>query len=209
MERTLPRKEKERKEDKLKYIEKRIEKISKVIKKTKPEKVRHAEEKIITKKKEEFQLPKWVKYPWMYTRPRVSSQVKSWCDEWSKLILSYASFYKIYTIDIAKLLQIYPFDKLAIEDIRLILDYMVKKNLAKWVEKEKRNIKIIWQSDDEWARFLYQWALENALPRIEIFDLIKKFQMPPEDARRILEIMVKKGYATFIGEKRKIIEIEV
>ena len=80
----------------------------------------------------EDSLPKWVKAPWMYIKPKKDSDVESWLQSWSAIVLDYSRIFVIHIININDLRTEYPFNnkklgkRLTIEQVRGIVDIIIE-----------------------------------------------------------------------------------
>ena len=169
----------------------------------------------------EDSLPNWVKAPWMYIRPKKDSQVESWLESWSAIVLDYSRIFVIHIININELRNIHPFNnkqinkRLSLEQVREIIDQLVKQNVAKWLdEKTKTRARIYWKSNDEWADELLDFMIETGrvVEIHSLFDISQLEQhwshLPADDLVIVCEMLVEKKVARWLNKEKTIIQFE-
>jgi len=166
-------------------------------------------------------LPKWVKAPWMYIKPKKDSQVESWLESWSAIVLDYSRIFVIHIININELRNEYPFNnskinkKLTLSQVREIIDYLVKQNIAQWLdEKQKTRARIYWKANEEWADELLDFMIETGRV-VEIHSLYDLTQLeeqwsilPADDLIIVCEMLVEKKVARWLNKEKTIIQFE-
>ncbi|NPD87374.1 MAG: hypothetical protein HGN29_01540 [Asgard group archaeon] len=169
----------------------------------------------------EDSLPKWVKAPWMYIRPKKESQVESWLESWSAIVLDHSRIFVIHIININELRSEFPFKnskvskRLTIEQVREIVDQLVKQNIAKWLdEKTKTRARIYWKANEEWADELLDFMIETGrvVEIHSLFDLTqleeKWSNLPADDLILVCEMLVEKKVARWLNKDKTIIQFE-
>lgn len=169
----------------------------------------------------EDSLPKWVKAPWMYIKPKKEGQIESWLESWSAIVLDYSRIFVIHVININELRNVHPFNnsktnkRLTLEQVREIIDNLVQQNVAKWLdEKTKTRARIYWKSNDEWADELLDFMIETGRV-VEIHSLYDLSQLeqkwsilPSDDLIIVCEMLVEKKVAKWLNKEKTIIQFE-
>ncbi|WP_287586970.1 hypothetical protein [Candidatus Borrarchaeum sp.] len=167
--------------------------------------------------KEYFQKKyEWISHPWMFSCPPHSKKdhYESWKEDWGNLLLDWAKYFTKHIVGILELTDQYPFYNdeikrgLSEEDIRSIMEFLIARDLARWISKEETRLRIYWKSLEAWSDIIYEWILEAWAQDswvITLIDLVRAKQsfstIPPKELNEIMRIMVKKGYATKVDEK--------
>ncbi|MFW9852228.1 MAG: hypothetical protein ACFFDS_04765 [Candidatus Thorarchaeota archaeon] len=224
------KKEKEIDEEKLKLIEASIQglelteeelKVTMPIVKVTTKEDLSKDQRAVLELEFEDALPKWVKAPWMYIKPKKDSQVESWLESWSAIVLDYSRVFVIHIININELRNEYPFNnskinkKLSLKQVREIIDYLVKQNIAKWLdEQNKTRARIYWKANEEWADELLDFMIETGRV-VEIHSLYDLTQLeeqwcnlPADDLIIVCEMLVEKKVARWLNKDKTIIQFE-
>ena len=169
----------------------------------------------------EDSLPKWVKAPWMYIKPKKDTDVESWIQSWSAIVLDYSRIFVIHIININDLRTEYPFNnkklgkRLTIEQVRGVIDHLVQQNIAKWLdEKTKTRARIYWKNNEEWADELLNFMIETGRV-VEIHSLYditqleeKWSSLPADDLIIVCEMLVERKVARWLNKEKTIIQFE-
>lgn len=179
-----------------------IEKISEEVKVT--EKVEVVEEKL------KFTFPEWIDYPWMYIKPKNQDLHRSWLQSWGDLLLKWASFHVKHVISIHDLLSTPPYSKLSAEYLREIMNYLVEKGFAKWLDENR--LRVYWKSLEELADHLYNWALDTGTIYFTPYDLLQESpeiikKLPTEDILKIINILIGSKKAKWMDKNKKAVRI--
>uniref|UniRef100_A0A915PTK0 Vacuolar protein-sorting-associated protein 25 n=1 Tax=Setaria digitata TaxID=48799 RepID=A0A915PTK0_9BILA len=115
------------------------------------------------------------KWPWQYEFPpfftlqtTLITREKQ-LEAWSRLVVDYCQFHKIYTVDLADISNSELFvnntlnRKLPPDGIRVVFDYLEHKRHIDWLDKGKNRCHIYWRRPEEWAVLIYEWAVSNGL----------------------------------------------
>ncbi|KAJ6239879.1 ras-related protein rabd2a-like [Anaeramoeba flamelloides] len=92
-----------------------------------------------------------------------TQSLQLWCD----LILAYTRSKNIHMIDLTEAEDSELFNnkkierKLTRQSITVVLGYLIDRGNAKWVDKTKEKIQIVWRKLLEWANLIYNWATDN------------------------------------------------
>ena len=169
----------------------------------------------------EDSLPKWVKAPWMYIKPKKESQVESWLESWSAIVLDYSRIFVIHIININEIRNVHPFNntinnkKMSLKKVREVIDHLVKQSVAQWLdEKTKTRARIYWKTNEEWADNLLYFMIETGrLVEIpSLFDLSQLQQewsdLPADDLIIVCEMLVENKVAKWLNKEKTIIQFE-
>ncbi|MHA1347218.1 MAG: hypothetical protein ACTSVO_14805 [Candidatus Heimdallarchaeaceae archaeon] len=169
----------------------------------------------------EDSLPKWVKAPWMYIKPKKESQVESWLESWSAIVLDYSRIFVIHIININEIRNVHPFKntennkKMSLGQVREVIDHLVNQSVAKWLdEKTKTRARIYWKANEEWADNLLDFMIETGrvVEIHSLFDLSQLQQqwsdLPADDLIIVCEMLVEKKVAKWLNKEKTIIQFE-
>ncbi|MCK5141508.1 MAG: hypothetical protein KAQ70_04890 [Candidatus Heimdallarchaeota archaeon] len=169
----------------------------------------------------EDSLPKWVKAPWMYIKPKKESQVESWLESWSAIVLDYSRIFVIHIININEIRNVHPFNntinnkKMSLKQVREVIDHLVKQSVAKWLdEKTKTRARIYWKTNEEWADNLLDFMIETGrvVEIHSLFDLSQLQQqwsdLPADDLIIVCEMLVENKVAKWLNKEKTIIQFE-
>lgn len=169
----------------------------------------------------EDSLPKWVKAPWMYIKPRKESQVESWLESWSAIVLDYSRIFVIHIINVNEIRNVHPFKntmnnkKMSLKQVREVIDHLVKQSVASWLDdKTKTRARIYWKTNEEWADELLDFMIETGRV-VEIHSLfdLSQFQqqwsdLPADDLIIVCEMLVENKVAKWLNKEKTIIQFE-
>lgn len=169
----------------------------------------------------EDSLPKWVKAPWMYIKPKKESQVESWLESWSAIVLDYSRIFVIHIININEIRNVHPFNntinnkKMSLKQVREVIDHLVQQSVAKWLdEKTKTRARIYWKTNEEWADNLLDFMIETGrvVEIHSLFDLSQLQQqwsdLPADDLIIVCEMLVENKVAKWLNKEKTIIQFE-
>ncbi len=169
----------------------------------------------------EEELPKWVKRPWMYIKPKKTDQIESWLQSWSAIVLDYSRIFVIHIININDLRSGHPFNnknlgkRLTLVQVRSIIDHLVQQNIARWLdEKTKTRARIYWKSNEEWADALLDFMLDTGrvVEIHSLYDLTQLEQnwgnLPAADLIIVCEMLVERKVARWLNKEKTIIQFE-
>uniref|UniRef100_A0A6B2LM09 ESCRT-II complex subunit VPS25 n=1 Tax=Arcella intermedia TaxID=1963864 RepID=A0A6B2LM09_9EUKA len=92
---------------------------------------------------------------------------KKQVDMWIDFILDYTKFHKLSQIQLNQHLNSPLFcnskinRKLSYESAHYILEELVKKGNAEWMDKEKTGVYVYWYKIDHWASLIYKYITDN------------------------------------------------
>ena len=95
-----------------------------------------------------------------------------------------------------------------VDSFKAIAAVLVDKEVAEWKDKKKRQLRVYWRPLEDWADILYQWTLKTGKLRLDVKSIVIQeidedfASLPEKDIHIVLALMVKKGLAEWIDEKR-------
>ncbi|KAL1917309.1 uncharacterized protein VTP21DRAFT_4965 [Calcarisporiella thermophila] len=122
-----------------------------------------------TASKSGFSFPPIHNFPPFYTRQPTTSTWDHQSRLWAQIILTHHRYHRLYRLDLAESLHTSLFSnrsikrELKMEMLREILDCMVEREEAEWVDNGKAQALIYWRKPADWATLIYQWVCDNGL----------------------------------------------
>jgi hypothetical protein len=161
----------------------------------------------------DFVLPSWgdvEQTEWMYGMPTREEDSELWAEEWADYMLEWTKHKKVHVLSLATFISEPPFKDLRnkIDSFKAFAGVLVDKEVAEWRDKKKRQLRVYWRPLEDWSDILYQWALKTGKLRLDVKSLIIQevdedfSSLPEKDIHIVLALMVKKGFAEWIDEKR-------
>jgi hypothetical protein len=95
-----------------------------------------------------------------------------------------------------------------VDSFKTIAAVLIDKEVAEWVDKKKRQLRVYWKPLEDWADLLYQWALKTGKLRLDVKSIVIQeidedfATLPEKDIQIVLALMVKKNLAEWIDEKK-------
>ena len=169
-------------------------------------------EQEVVSEEPEFVMPSWgdVKQTeWMYGMPTREEDSELWAGEWADYILEWTEHKKVHVLSLATFISEPPFKDLRnkVDSFKAFAEVLVDKEVAEWLDKKKRQLRIYWKPLEDWADILYQWALKTGKLRLDVKSIVIQesdedfASLPEKDIHIVLALMVKKGYAKWVDEK--------
>lgn len=204
-----------------KKVDKKVLDATRPIDYTKLEKAISKDQLAEMREKFTKELPKWVNAPWMFITPKKESQLQSWLEDWSTVLLDYAKIFVYHIININDIRSEHPFynrsisKRLTLDQIRSIVEYLVEKQFARWLdERRKTRARLYWKSNEEWADELLDFMIDTG--RIveihSLYDLTTYGQewstLPPDDLIAVCQILVDRGVARWLNKEKTIIDFD-
>jgi len=153
----------------------------------------------------------WLEEPkreFMYKIPDKKEELKdyeSWRIEWAKVVFDYAKYAILHILYLRQLHSEKPFKNFEDRNkaINEIAEELVEQNLAKFLNKQKDQLRVYWKTLEIWAEDIYNWALEfGKLDPILIFEIReagREFSnLPKLDLEEIFRFLTKDNRATII-----------
>lgn len=168
----------------------------------------------------EFLVPLWgtaIESEWMYHIPPREEDKELWAEEWGDFLLQWTESKKVHVMSVATFIRDPPFNEMLgkVDAFRLIGNSLEEKEVAKWLDRKKRQLRVYWRPLEEWADIVYQWALETGKLSLDVKSIViqegkESFSTLPEnDILMVLSIMVDKGFARWVKKKKGAIAIEI
>lgn len=161
----------------------------------------------------DFIMPSWgdiEETEWMYGMPTREDDKELWAGEWSDYLLEWTEHKKMHVLSLATFIGEPPFKDLRnkVDSFKAITAVLVEKEVAEWLDKKKRQLRVYWRPLEDWADMLYQWALKTGKLRLDVKSIVIQevdedfASLPEKDIHIVLALMVKKGLAEWIDEKK-------
>ncbi|MCK5152273.1 MAG: hypothetical protein KAQ65_10540, partial [Candidatus Thorarchaeota archaeon] len=102
-----------------------------------------------------------------------------------------------------------------VDAFRLIGDTLVEKEVADWLDRGRRQLRIYWRPLEEWADIVYEWALKTGHTQLDLKSIVIQesdepfAQLPERDIGILLGIIVEKSLAVWVDKKKHAIKIEI
>lgn len=173
------------------------------------------DEGVVAKSKavdQDFVMPSWgdvKETEWMYGMPTREEDNELWAEEWADYLLEWTEHKKVHVLSLATFISEPPFKDLRnkVDSFKAIAEILVEKEVAEWRDKKKRQLRVFWRPLEDWADILYQWALKTGKLRLDVKSIVIQEEkedfatLPEKDIHIVLDLMVKKGLATWVDEK--------
>ncbi len=161
----------------------------------------------------EFVKPSWGDIEdteWMYGIPTREDDRELWAGEWADYVLEWTERRKVHILSVATFISEPPFKDLRnkVDSFKAIAEVLIEKEVAEWIDKKKRQLRVYWRPLEDWADILYQWALKTGKLRLDVKSIVIQdaeedfANLPERDIHIVLALMVKKGLADWIDEKK-------
>ncbi|MHA1144490.1 MAG: hypothetical protein ACTSRW_07120 [Candidatus Helarchaeota archaeon] len=155
--------------------------------------------------------------PWMFFY-KTDKEREQFIQEWSAFILDYSRVYLLHIFDFLTKSTEPPFKYLREREkyLREILEDLANTDYGEWINPEKTRLRIYWKSLEEWANKLFEYCFWNGTDILTMMD-IKEIgdevdrgfgSLPPQDIRKILEILIKKKKAQWINKTKRSIKLK-
>uniref|UniRef100_A0A7E4ZS25 Vacuolar protein-sorting-associated protein 25 n=1 Tax=Panagrellus redivivus TaxID=6233 RepID=A0A7E4ZS25_PANRE len=112
-------------------------------------------------------------FPWEYDfppfftiQPNATTREKQ-LESWGQLVLHYCHANNIFVADVIALSESELFNnknihrRLNHKDVLTVLDYLESKKCVEWVDRQKKQCHIHWQTPEQWAEVIHGWARSN------------------------------------------------
>ncbi len=154
---------------------------------------------------------------WMYSIPPRDEDKVLWAHEWGDFLLEWTQSKGVHVLSISIFLKEMPFrDMLGkVDAFRMIGDVLVEKEVADWLDRSRRQLRVYWRPLEEWADIVYEWAIKTGNLSLDLKSIVIQesgedfAQLPERDIGIVLGFIVEKGLATWIDKKQYAIRIEV
>jgi len=165
-------------------------------------------------------LPPWGgidETEWMYSIPPREEDRQMWAEEWADFLLGWAEANGVHVLSVTMFIKNAPFKDIAgkVDSFLLVGEVLVKKEIAEWLDDTKRQLRVYWRYLEDWADIIYQWALRTGKLRLDIKSIVIQEEkqdfasLPEKDLRVVMRIMVDRGLADWVDEKKGAIKVRV
>lgn len=167
----------------------------------------------------EIPLPQWgviTDSEWMYSIPSRDDDRRMWAEEWGDYLLEWAQAKSVHVLSLSIFLKEVPFNDLTnkVDAFRLIGQSLVEKEVANWLDRGRRQLRVYWRPLEDWADILYGWAIRTGTTLLDLKSIIIQeanedfSKLPEPDIAFLLSLMVERGLATWVDKKKHAIQIE-
>lgn len=147
---------------------------------------------------------------WMYSVPSREKDMDLWANEWSDYLLEWSENKRVHMMSLATFIAEPPFKDLRdkVDSFRKIASVLVDKEVAEWRDRKKRQLRIYWRPLEDWADLIYQWAIKTGKLRLDVKSIVIQesaedfSNLPEKDIHIVLALMVKKGLAEWVDQKK-------
>jgi hypothetical protein len=154
---------------------------------------------------------------WMYSIPSREEDREMWEKEWAEFLISWAGSNSVHVLSVSTFIKEKAFSDILgkVDAFRLIGDWLVRKDIGEWLDEKKRQLRVYWRPLEEWADLIYTWAIETGKLRLDVQSIIVQeanqgfSKLPEVDLHRIMKIMVDKGLAKWVDQKKGAILVVV
>jgi len=168
----------------------------------------------------EILLPQWgdaSESEWMYHIPPRDEDKVLWAHEWGDFLLEWTQSKGVHVLSVSVFIKEIPFSDMLgkVDAFRMIGGALVEKEVADWLDRSRRQLRVYWRPLEEWADIVYEWAIKTGnllldLKSIVIQESGEDFaQLPERDIGILLGLIVDKGLAIWIDKKKYAIRIEI
>lgn len=198
-------------------IEPEIVKSTEVVEEINPQSMAIAVEEIAT---EEILMPSWGgndKSEWMYGIPSREEDEKLWAGEWADFLLQWTEHNSVHVLSLAIFIAEPPFKDLRnkVDSFKIITKVLIDKEVAEWVDKKRRQLRVYWKPLEDWADIIYEWALKTGKLRLDVKSIVIQesdeafAKLPEKDLYVVLALMVEKELAEWVDKKQGAILVNI
>lgn len=173
-----------------------------------------------TEMRPQIPFPSWggpEESEWMYQIPPREDDAEMWTEEWADYLLTWAEATSTHVFSVATFIKETPFKFLLnkTEAFKRIASLLVDKDMAKWVDKKRKQLRVYWRPLEDWVDIIYEWALSTGNVRIDVKSLIiqeshQSFAtLPEKDLYKIMEMLIERGMAKWVDKKKGAIVISI
>ncbi len=164
-------------------------------------------------------LPHWgnvSESEWMYAIPSRDEDRVMWAEEWGDFLLEWAQAKSIHIFSLSTFLKETPFNDISgkVDAFRLIGQALVDKEVADWLDRGRRQLRVYWRPLEDWADIVYDWAIRTGTTMLDLKSIIIQeadedfAQLPERDIAFLLSLIVERGHAVWVDRKKNAIKIE-
>ncbi len=191
-------------------IEPEIAKPTEAIEEDDPQVTESVTEEVVS---ESVLMPSWGgtdQSEWMYGIPAREEDEKLWAEEWADFLLQWTEHHEVHILSLATFIAEPPFKDLRnkVDSFKKITQILIDKEVAEWTDRRKRQIRIYWRPLEDWADFIYEWALKTGKLRLDVKSIVIQeseepfAKLPEKDLYIVLALMVEKEFAEWVDKKK-------
>jgi len=165
-------------------------------------------------------LPPWGtpdESEWMYGIPPREEDQILWAEEWADFLLQWTKHFAIHIISVATFISEPPFKDLRnkVDSFKMIAQVLIDKEIAEWIDKRKRQLRVYWKPLEDWADSIYAWAIKTGKLRLDVKSIViqesaENFATLPErDLHFVLALMVEKELAEWVDKDKGAIVVTI
>jgi len=177
-------------------------------------------EEAVVEPEEIILMPPWGdlrQTEWMYGIPPREKDREMWAEEWSDFVLRWMEARNVHVLSVTAFIKEPPFNEMTnkIDSFKLIGNALVQKEIAEWLDRNRRQLRVYWRFLEEWADIIYEWALKSGKVRLDVKSIVIQedthsfASLPEKDLHKVLLIMVEKELASWVDKKKGAIKIIV
>ncbi|MHA2384689.1 MAG: hypothetical protein ACXAEE_00610 [Candidatus Thorarchaeota archaeon] len=177
-------------------------------------------EEALVEPEEVILMPPWGdlrQTEWMYGIPPREEDREMWAEEWSDFVLRWMEVHEVHVLSVTAFIKEPPFNDITnkIDSFKMIGGVLVQKEIAEWLDRNRRQLRVYWRFLEDWADIIYNWALKSGKVRLDVKSIVIQEEdhsfakLPEKDLHRVLLIMVEKGLASWVDKKKGAIKIIV
>lgn len=162
-----------------------------------------------------FQFPPVYNFPPFWTIQPVQETKRRQFEMWLDLIMKYMKFKNETTLEIRNAIKTELFNNPAIQrsltanEVTLLINELVQRQNAEWIDAEHKKCKIIWRKADEWAAVIYKWAQTNSMiGAILTFYEIRESDDTQGEPFHMMDITLLRDAIKHLASKNKAVFIE-
>ncbi|MHA1772240.1 MAG: hypothetical protein ACTSYL_00915 [Candidatus Thorarchaeota archaeon] len=170
--------------------------------------------------KPEVPLPSWggpEESEWMYQIPPREEDAEMWTEEWADYLLTWAEATSTHVFSVATFIKEIPFKFLLnkTEAFKRIAEILVEKDVAEWMDRRRKQLRVYWRPLEDWVDIIYEWAMSTGNVRIDVKSIIIQESrqpfatLPEKDLYKILEMLIERGMAKWVDKKKGAIVISI
>jgi len=162
---------------------------------------------------EKVLMPSWGgtdQSEWMYGIPSREEDERLWAEEWADFLLQWTEHNNVHVLSLAIFIAEPPFKDLRnkVDSFKKITQVLIDKEVAEWTDRRKRQLRIYWKPLEDWADFIYEWALKTGKLRLDVKSIVIQesgepfAKLPEKDLYVVLALMVEKEFAEWVDKKK-------
>jgi hypothetical protein len=168
----------------------------------------------------EVLLPEWgtaEESGWMYGVPSRNEDKAMWAEEWGDFLLEWAQSQALHVLSLSTFLKEPPFRDLQgkVDAFRIIGDALVEKQVADWLDRGRRQLRVYWRPLEDWADIVYEWAIRTGHTLLDLKSIVIQesgedfAHLPERDIGMVLTLIVERGLAVWIDKGKFAIRVEL